>query len=196
MPTFVFERTKGALVQGRFSKYSFTAILMINLSISVWGAESRAQFDKVDSYIVVLKKPPESLNLVELSLDETKLKVQSAMMSLENRFGLRSAKQIFSVALQGGVYQMTQTQARELEKDPEVEFIEKDQIAHINVTQKNATWGLDRIDQVSSRMDGNYNFDYTGAGVNVYVIDTGMRITHREFEEELLTDVILLIMIL
>ena len=43
-------------------------------------------------------------------------------------------------------------------------------------------WGLDRIDQRDLPLDQTYHYDHTGAGVTAYIIDTGMRITHEEFE--------------
>jgi len=40
------------------------------------------------------------------------------------------------------------------------------------------SWGLDRIDAVDEPLDGVYEFLSTGAGVRVYVIDTGVRSDH------------------
>jgi subtilisin family serine protease len=51
----------------------------------------------------------------------------------------------------------------------------------INVTQTGATWGLDRIDQRSLPLSTTYSYTTTGSGVNVYVIDTGIRRTHNDF---------------
>lgn len=45
-------------------------------------------------------------------------------------------------------------------------------------TQGGAPWGLDRID--GSR-DGSYNYISDGAGIRIYIVDTGVDATHREF---------------
>jgi subtilisin family serine protease len=43
-------------------------------------------------------------------------------------------------------------------------------------------WGLDRIDQQALPLDGHFNPGGDGTGVHVYIVDTGVRRTHREFE--------------
>jgi subtilisin family serine protease len=42
-------------------------------------------------------------------------------------------------------------------------------------------WGLDRVDQTSPALNQIYSYANTGAGVDVYVVDTGIRRTHTEF---------------
>jgi subtilisin family serine protease len=50
------------------------------------------------------------------------------------------------------------------------------------VTQTGATWGIDRIDQRALPLNQTYSYDFTGEGVTAYIIDTGIRYSHTEFE--------------
>lgn len=43
------------------------------------------------------------------------------------------------------------------------------------------TWGIDRIDQTALPLNHQYNYAYTGQGVRVYVIDSGVNASHQEF---------------
>jgi subtilisin family serine protease len=69
-----------------------------------------------------------------------------------------------------------------LQDNPMVDFIEQDAIMTISATQENAPWGLARL---SSDKPGatSYTFDdAAGEGTCSYVVDTGIDVTHPEFE--------------
>jgi subtilase family protein len=50
-----------------------------------------------------------------------------------------------------------------------------------STAQDNPPWGLDRIDQRTRPLDSKFSSYFTGAGVDVYVMDSGVRASHQEF---------------
>ena len=79
------------------------------------------------------------------------------------------------------VKKMSAVDARRLAAEPNVEYVEQDRMMHIEATQKNPVWGLDRIDQRATKPSKSYTPMDDGSSVHAYVIDTGIRITHTEF---------------
>jgi len=165
---------------------------MAQVSDSTHSATSQIQGINLNTkipnqYIVVLKDNP----VVESARRrvDANFSIAAARAAVVQDIGIAMAtqargtlKQTYSSTINGFVVQSGSVKHVEtLLKDPRVAYIEADQVVTIGATQNNATWGLDRIDQANLPLDSSYTYDYDGTGVNAYVIDTGVRITHNQF---------------
>ncbi|MFI0757050.1 S8 family peptidase [Streptomyces anulatus] len=87
----------------------------------------------------------------------------------------------YTSALNGYAAQLGSTEAKQLAADPAVASVEQNQKVHSTATQTNAPWGLDRIDQPNLPLNGTFTYpDSAGVDTTVYVLDTGVRITHQD----------------
>jgi subtilisin family serine protease len=88
---------------------------------------------------------------------------------------------VYTHALKGMALKLPDAAVAALRANPNVAYVEQDQLAHIITTETNATWGLDRVDQRSLPLSTTYVYNADGSGVNVYIIDTGIRFDHTDF---------------
>ena len=92
-----------------------------------------------------------------------------------------SPRFVYEHAIKGFAAPLPDAAAAALARNPNVAYVEQDQVARAFVEQTNATWGLDRSDQRTLPLSGTYSYTPTGSGVTVYIIDTGIRYDHAEF---------------
>jgi subtilisin family serine protease len=101
--------------------------------------------------------------------------------SLASKFGTKIDR-TYEGGFKGFATSASEKQAKRLAADPSVEYVEQNQVLSIQATQTNPpSWGLDRIDQRNLPLNSSYTYATTGTGVNAYVIDTGVRISHQTF---------------
>jgi subtilisin family serine protease len=98
------------------------------------------------------------------------------------RFGVRrQGARVFQHALNGYAADLPTALVGALLGDARVKAIELNAPVHIDTTQTTPPWGIDRSDQRSLPLSASYTYTRTGAGVTVYVLDTGIRYSHSDF---------------
>ncbi|MFJ2295222.1 S8 family peptidase [Streptomyces sp. NPDC087894] len=130
---------------------------------TVYGADAATAVS--GSYIVMLDQKADKAGLAE----EYGGKLQRNYKSAINGFSASG---------------LSETEAKRLAADPAVSKVVQNKKLHIDATQDNPpSWGLDRIDQAETAGDDAYTYpDAAGGDVTAYVIDTGVRVTHNDFE--------------
>ena len=105
------------------------------------------------------------------------LKEQAGGDSAKRKARARGGKvqREFSRALNGFSATLDAKALAEVKRDPAVDYVEPDRVITIDATQQNPpSWGLDRIDQRSLPLSRSYTYEQTGAGVDAYIVDTGI----------------------
>jgi subtilisin family serine protease len=92
---------------------------------------------------------------------------------------------VYRSALNGFAAELNDGQLNALRHNPHVESVEPDgEVTAASTQTMDAAgdpWGLDRIDQHPLPLSHTYSYAKNGAGVRVYVLDTGIDTSHTEF---------------
>ena len=136
----------------------FKPILLLSLLVSTWAQRN---------YIVTFKPGT-------VSVDDRRL-LQST-----------NALDSFKVGDVSGII-VDEVGAEELRGVDFVNSIDPDETIQIDIPEivtQAFSWGIDRIDQINLPLDNSYTPPNDGSGTYVYVLDTGCRITHTEFNND------------
>jgi subtilisin family serine protease len=95
--------------------------------------------------------------------------------------GKAKKERTFKHAIKGFTGRLTTAAIEEFRRNPNVKYIEQNQIVQLVATQGSATWGLDRIDQANLPLSTTYTYNTNGSTVTAYIFDTGVRADHNEF---------------
>ncbi|MDR7277259.1 ricin-type beta-trefoil lectin domain protein [Catenuloplanes atrovinosus] len=88
---------------------------------------------------------------------------------------------VYTAALRGFSVRMSAADAARLSADGRVASVQQDLVVESTGTQTDPSWNLDRIDQAERTLSGTYDYDTDGAGAHIYVFDSGIRTSHRDF---------------
>lgn len=139
------------------------------------------EFVEEQTGVLIATQNDDDVNNNEINVASKKRARRSAIMKTSEDFSYSHnarVKRNFHAALPGFVANMSEESVQDLLEDERIAYIEQDQIVQANVTQSNATWGLDRIDQSDLPLNSSYTYNLNGSGVDAYIIDTGIYSRH------------------
>ncbi len=157
-----------------FQRLSSFVVLVLTAAVAQSAVQS-ADRPIEGSYIVGLRADAGSQ-----SIGAPRTTAQLAS-DLSGFFG-GQASRTFEHALQGFAFRGSSAAADNLSRDPRVAFVAQDGVVTLSAVQTpTPSWGLDRIDQRETQLNTEYDYHSEGAGVDLYIVDTGIRTTHVDF---------------
>ncbi|KAI8867273.1 subtilisin-like protein [Ramicandelaber brevisporus] len=162
-------------------------VVALALSSSVFGLaplkfEAQGSQPVKGGYIVVLRDNVKNVDAhvtrVKKVVDDHNAKLVSAQSADKSEI-----KHVYQAALRGYAGKFSDDVLAKIRADPEVDYVEQDGVVKIKDQQDGAPWGLGRISSHSSVSDpATYFYNgIAGTGVKIFVVDTGIRVTHQEF---------------
>ncbi|SET24079.1 S8 family peptidase [Stigmatella erecta] len=114
--------------------------------------------------------------------------VEAVSKELSRRYG-GEVFEVYTRVARGFAVRMSEAAAKSLARHPSVALVEEDgrfqeveEGFSLQTVQPTSSAGLDRIDQHTLPLNGTFTYVQTGAGVHAYILSTGIRKTHVEFQ--------------
>ncbi len=93
-----------------------------------------------------------------------------------------AVERTFRGPVNGFATTLSAARAATLAADPRVTSVRPEHRYTAQQLDRDPPWGLDRIDQRKRTADGGYGYQTTGTGVTAYVVDSGIRLDHADFD--------------
>lgn len=142
-------------------------------------ASPAAFAQNAQEYVVVLKSP----QVIQEALGLPQTNLATVLQATLGQLGISQSEitRRYGNVLFGFSAQMSEATAKRLQAHGLVDVVEKAVPFKISGVQSNAPWNLDRIDQAALPLNSTYSYQQDGAGVHLYILDSGLRATHSEF---------------
>lgn len=127
---------------------------------------------------------PGGLGNVESGKKRYIVRFADSVLDPESVIAATSGKSIrrLSKVFNGAIADLSSGQVASLRKLEGVLYAEEDlPIKSTTTVNPSPSWGLDRINQRTLPLDSTYSFASNGSGVDAYIVDTGILLTHTEF---------------
>ena len=177
--------TRTLSLRSRYLHAAFVTVSVIVLALG-FVTPSESQVGSKRDGIRRARQPISGRYLVLLRETEDPETAAAVLQAM----GRGRVRHVYREAVRGYTVEMSEAGARALAREPGVALVEEDGLVYTAEWQTldaGDSWGLDRVDQrrivsdLGWMYDGRYRYAGDGAGVNVYVVDTGIRTTHTEF---------------
>ncbi|MGD9483494.1 S8 family serine peptidase [Streptomyces sp. TRM70308] len=110
---------------------------------------------------------------------DARAEVKADATALAKKYGAE-VREVYSAAFRGFSVTASEAEAKRIAAAPGVRYVEADGVASLVGEQPNPpSYGIDRID---GALDGTYTYPNRGSGVTAYVLDTGIDMSHPNFE--------------
>jgi Subtilase family len=187
------------------------AVLLVASSVNVEAAAIVEGFDKADkipgSYLILFDDKAIGVERQQLNRNAAIANInarifksnKSIVEAISSELALRSharGVKVWHAGVHGFHANMSESDARALAVDPRVAMVVADQQTYLTSVQISPPWQLDRIDQIHMNLDNSYTFYGTGEPnlpnsqhvvyVTVSTLDSGARLSHREFNGRVL----------
>lgn len=142
------------------------------------GFAASVQAEMFDGFVILKTEPVvKDFPLHTAAIKSNKLILEDFSTFVQELGG--TVKKHYLSAFVGLHIEVDSADLDEIRADDRVKSVSPNSAVYIRDVAN--SWGVDRSDQRNLPLDNSYNVPSGGAGVHVYVVDTGVTTTHQEF---------------